>query len=355
MMSYFNAFNFDKIKTDFNEITLINTELDSKKVVINEKLEQLKTTYNNLIKANNKKIFLFCLDSFYFQYKVINIELDNLTRFSTLITNRMYGDYYKLYNIIIAQISDKNIRIKSASENKKFQIYKDLDPFHEYTIPQISEVHDAILEVILDLNRHYNQLEQSTYNYSANNHVGISITNFINTLEYENVLIREQINLYINYLSFFHASHKKHLTKIYHQFKTFEMEIEHDLETNNMDSNKNNENVKIHLESFYTMTDNVNVENSYQNENIFENNIENHNNQNILEEKIGNALEEEPSENVTQPSENVTQPSENVTQPSENVIQSTENVAQTTENVIQPSENVIQPSEIQRIENTKIE
>ena len=125
------------------------------------------------------------------------------------------------------------------------------------------------------------------------------------------------------------------------------MEIEHDLETNNMDSNKNNENVKIHLESFYTMTDNVNVENSYQNENIFENNIENHNNQNILEEKIGNALEEEPSENVTQPSENVIQSTENVAQTTENVIQPSENVL--------PSENVIQPSEIQRIENTKIE
>jgi len=342
MMSYFNAFNFDKIKTDFNEITLINTELDMKKVVINEKLEQLKTTYNNLIKANNKKIFLFCLDSFYFQYKVINIELDNLTRFSTLITNRMYGDYYKLYNIIITQLSDKNIRIKSVCENKKFQIYKDLDPFHEYTIPQISEIHDSILEVILDLNRHYNQLEQSTYNYSANNHVGISITNFINTLEYENVLIREQINLYINYLSFFHSSHKKHLTKIYHQFKTFEMEIEHDLETNNMDSSKNDEHTKIHLESFYTMTDNVNVEKSYQEEN----NAENIDNPTILEEQS--------TENVTFAVVLEEQSTENVTQTTENVAQSAENVIQTTENVIQSAENVV-PVEIQRIENTKIE
>ena len=341
-MSYFNAFNFDKIKTDFNEITLINTELDMKKVVINEKLEQLKTTYNNLIKANNKKIFLFCLDSFYFQYKVINIELDNLTRFSTLITNRMYGDYYKLYNIIITQLSDKNIRIKSVCENKKFQIYKDLDPFHEYTIPQISEIHDSILEVILDLNRHYNQLEQSTYNYSANNHVGISITNFINTLEYENVLIREQINLYINYLSFFHSSHKKHLTKIYHQFKTFEMEIEHDLETNNMDSSKNDEHTKIHLESFYTMTDNVNVEKSYQEEN----NAENIDNPTILEEQS--------TENVTFAVVLEEQSTENVTQTTENVAQSAENVIQTTENVIQSAENVV-PVEIQRIENTKIE
>ena len=111
-MSYLHFFNVDSLKHNFAKLIEIDKLIYEKKDIITENLNKLKTTYNNLIKHNSKKIFLFCLDSFYFQYKILNMELENLNRFIILINNRMYGDYYKLYNIIMMQTKEKNIELK---------------------------------------------------------------------------------------------------------------------------------------------------------------------------------------------------------------------------------------------------
>lgn len=230
-MSSLHSFNIDRLKNDFQSILILQNEILTKKKVLAEKLAELKIIYNDLVKRNNKKIFLFCLDSFYFQYKTLMIEMENLSRYISLINNRMYGDYYKLYHIILLQTTEASIQPLMA-EFKKYPSYKDLEPYYEYKMSDIIKIHADILRVIHYLHTHFVDKEQSISKYQDTPHVGNSITSFIQTLEYENTLLHEQIGLYINYISFFHVSQTQFLKKLFERIQGFHMEIENDILSN---------------------------------------------------------------------------------------------------------------------------
>ena len=108
-----HAFNLEKLKNSFNNILQLIDEISRIKLHANTKLNNLRDAYFKLIENNNKKVFLFCLDSFYFQYKSFQLEYDNLEKGLAFINNRMYCDYYKLYHMIVDTIKTNiyNIRI----------------------------------------------------------------------------------------------------------------------------------------------------------------------------------------------------------------------------------------------------
>ena len=193
----------------------------------NTKLKQLKEQYNDLVKQNSKKIFLFCLDSFYFQYKVLHVEMELFHRMCALIHNRIYGDYYKLFNIILMQCKENNIQVPGlVRESEQFPIYKDLEPFLEYKIEDVIKIHADILSLINEVYMLYVSNQKNIHKHNDRIHAGFSITSFINTLSYENVLIKEQIGLYSNYMAFYHNSQKTYLTKLLIKMDGFIRDIE---------------------------------------------------------------------------------------------------------------------------------
>jgi hypothetical protein len=171
--------------------------------------------------------------------------------------NRMYGDYYKLYNILIVQLKEKNIILKSAEEPKKFSVYKDLEPFFEYSIAEITDIHQSVMDIIQELHTYYNHLEKSAYQYSITSNVGMTIANFMHTLQYENTLIREQIHLYINYLSFFHASHEKYLQNLVQKIQNFQQNMEAEIKN---EQGENMDMSNIDLECVFASSENVEIE-----------------------------------------------------------------------------------------------
>ena len=232
-MSQDHAYHIEKLKIDFDNIISLKKEIAKVKNIINDKLSLLKVQYNELIKVNQKKIILFCLDSFYFQYKTFVMELEHIDKYRSLMNNRMYCDYYKLYNIIINFIKDNKTDLELTDiDVKSYTIYKDLEPFQEYKLEDIRDIHANIL---LLLNKLYNQSTSKSDkidNYNDNHRVGYSISNFLNTLGYENRILQEQITLYINYLSFFQISEKKHLNRLFLKIQEFNKEIEESINTN---------------------------------------------------------------------------------------------------------------------------
>ena len=222
--------NISRLEGEFNEIIHLSTEIMNKKNALDEKLKQLKEQYNELVKQNSKKIFLFCLDSFYFQYKVLHVEMEQFHRMCALIHNRIYGDYYKLFNIILMQCKESNIQVPGlARESDQFPIYKDLEPFLEYKIEDVIKIHADILTIINEVYMLYVSNQKNIHKHNDRIHAGFSITSFINTLSYENVLIKEQIGLYSNYMAFYHNSQKSYLTKLLIKMDGFIRDIEQEV------------------------------------------------------------------------------------------------------------------------------
>jgi hypothetical protein len=210
-------------------IEIYHSTVDNNETISN-KLYKMKENYNDLIKTNTNKVFLFCLNSLYFQYKILNFELENYVKMNSLIQNRIYGDYYKLYNIILSQCKENNIIFteedfvktqqlfeETHNENKNnsaetgFPVYKDIDAFFRYRIEDIILLHQRILIIIDKLDDIYIQKESIIIEHKTNICVGFSLGIFLNTLEYENELLKGQIKLYMEYISFYHASHKRYL------------------------------------------------------------------------------------------------------------------------------------------------
>lgn len=225
-----HLFQIESLQTQFQGLLHLQSEIGGKQEIMKTNLASLKGLYGDLVKQNNKKIFLFCLDSFYFQYKTLCVELDNIGRFITMINNRMYGDYYKLYNIILMEASQTDETVQELmSEFKKFTAYKDLDPFHSYPKEEMIQLHKNILSLLNHLYVKYLRKEQEIVNYSEITTFGMGVGNFMHTLSFENTMVKEQILLYVNYLQFFHKSQEKYLTKLFIRIEQFLKEVEEDI------------------------------------------------------------------------------------------------------------------------------
>ena len=231
------SFNLDKFKKNFHTITNLNKEILRMKNTIQTKLSHLKTVYSELSKKNNKKIFVFCLDSFFFQYRAFSVEMDNLDKFRTLLSNRMYCDYYKLYNLVSTYIKDNSADLNGDElEYKSFPIYKDLDTSHEYSNEDISSIHNMTLQFVNHLEMKYENTCEKITNYNDKNRGGFSVSNFLNTLDFENMILKQQITLYVNYISFFHVSQKKQFTRLLTKLQEFDAEVEENINVNFMSS-----------------------------------------------------------------------------------------------------------------------
>ena len=228
--------NIPKLQNDFTSILRLRVELQTKRETLEEALEEIKTQYNELVKQNPKKIYLYCLDSLYFQYKILRVELEQFQKMIALLFNRMYGDYYKLYNIIQSQCKDNNTNIILSSEN--VAIYKDLDPFVEFNVDDLTLTHKIIIETLDKLHELYTSKQDEINVHNTNMRVGFSVTSFISTLSYENKLLGEHIALYSEYLTFYHSSQRKYLDKTMGKINTFMREIEDDIFTNHKPRNK---------------------------------------------------------------------------------------------------------------------
>jgi hypothetical protein len=223
----------------------LKDEIIKTKQIISAKLAHLKTAYGDLTKKNSKKMYLFCLDTFFFQYKTYSIEMENLDKHRVLLNNRMYCDYYKLYVLITTYLKENAEELDIEQiDMRTFTPYKDLEPYHEYNLDDIKVLHATILGFIKHLQFRYDTNEYNIRNYNTKNRAGFSVSNFLNTMEFENLLVKQQISLYLNYIAFFHISQQKQLKRLLTKLQEFDSDIEANLNVDGLCSINDIENTE---------------------------------------------------------------------------------------------------------------
>lgn len=228
-----HAFKMEKLKNNFDNILTLKRTVLQTKTEIHERLQKVKKMYTELMKQNTKKVMLFCLDAFFFQYKSFMMEIENIEKFRVLLNNRMYCDYYKLYTLIIQYFKDHSIEIDNDDLNAKtFPVYKELEPSQEYKLEDVKGIHASILYLINTLHIKSAGQRNTITGYSDDSKIGYSISNFLNTLQYENLILQEQTNLFLNYLAFFHISQKKQLKRVLSKLEDFSNEMDNNLHNN---------------------------------------------------------------------------------------------------------------------------
>lgn len=204
-----------KLKSDFNNIITIRNNVKNIFDILLVKIDKLKLFYAELVKDKRNNTFVFGLDSFYFQSKLIDIEYDDMKRYFLAINNRMYCEYFKLHKIINEYIC-KNITEKKIIEIVKssdYPVYKDLEPFKEYNIELILNIHESILNLLSILISTLNNRENELEIHKTKQNIGLNIDNFITTFSFHITVLREKIIMFITYIEFFHKMHSKYLKR----------------------------------------------------------------------------------------------------------------------------------------------
>ena len=220
------------LKTEF--ITIINHRDTTKRIfdILEGRIKKLKSIYNEFISNNEKQIFIFGLDSFRFQSKLMDIEFDDMKRMCLAINNRIYCEYYKLYRMIVCYINE-TINEQTISEKvnlEKFPIYRDLEPFREYDFDVISELHNNILGLLSSVVNYINTKDRDLETYNKKLKTGLHIDNFISSFNYDVNNAREKIGLFIKYMIFFHRNHIKMLGRFVNKLQDMYSHIDKDID-----------------------------------------------------------------------------------------------------------------------------
>jgi hypothetical protein len=220
-----------KLKLDFNNITLIRNNVKGVFDILQLRINKLKIFYSEFIKNNKNKLFVFGLDSFHFQNKLIDVEYDDMKRLFLAINNRMYCEYFKLYKITTEYIYE-NINDKKITEIIKvnnFPVYKDLEPFKEYSFEITTEIHENILIIVNSIISNLNTRENELNIHRGKQALGLNIDNFITTYNFELTVIKEKISMFLTYIEFFHKLHTKHLKRFSNKIQLMYTHINTDI------------------------------------------------------------------------------------------------------------------------------
>lgn len=301
-----------KLKVDFTHITTIRNNVKTVFDILQLRINKLKLFYSEFIKNNKNKLFVFGLDSFHFQNKLIDVEYDDMKRLFLAINNRMYCEYFKLYKIISEYVYE-NINDKKITEIIKvnnFPVYKDLEPFKEYSFETTTEIHENILIAVNSIISNLNTRESELNIHRDKQALGLNIDNFITSYNFELTIIKEKISVFLTYIEFFHKLHTKHLKRFSNKIQLMYTHINTDIkfdETIKINKDKkqdlvndlsSNNEIKLSVEEFVETNDIITdeesiklindiIENKNENAHISENsNEETH----ITDENVYNNL-----------------------------------------------------------------
>lgn len=220
------------LKTEFSEILFLKRENSQLFEKSSDKIKKLKEWYNNYVKENHDHLFIFGLDAFHYQGKIIDTEYDDMKRLYQSITNRMYCEYYKLYQIIV-EYTEKVVKDKKVSDvvasNNNFPKYMDLEPYRQYGTETISQLHDVIVLLFSSVKGVIDKKHEELDMHRAKNKIGINIDNFIQTFHFEVMIMEQKLCLFLSYMEFFHKMTMKYLKRFTSKMNLFSSQIDHDI------------------------------------------------------------------------------------------------------------------------------
>ena len=209
--------------------------INSKIVEIKENIEKIEGTFllisaqKNLLCDEYKKIVnenkneeenldTLGFDSLYFQIKLIDEERKFYTNRYKMIKNKLYGDLYILYKILITYIRNNIFNDDKLDEliniNLSFPVYKKLKHYIEYDIKVTEKIHSGIIELIEEMIRYVNVRNVDIKKNEKQSGLGINLNNLINKKKYDNLIIKSNIEMFVYHITNFNTDINKYLTDV---------------------------------------------------------------------------------------------------------------------------------------------
>ena len=197
------------MKDRFLEISSIRKQIQELFHRLEDKKKGMKENYSTLVASNDNHFF--GLDSFRFQVKLAENELTFLNDQFVLIDNRLYCDYYKLYNHVYDYYVEN---LPPGVIKSVFPIYKDLEPTKVYETELVHKLYKDILTLIhkaYDTLDHEHRKRESEKRLTTS---GIHIGNYVHNRVFTDTLIKTNIELFEQYLNTYFIYHMTFLVNL---------------------------------------------------------------------------------------------------------------------------------------------
>lgn len=222
-------------KLAFNELVAVNNNICSLLNTVSDTRNSLKQEYVKIVKKYNEADYLFGLDTFNFQNKLIDNDYQHLQKYYNLITNRIYLDYFKLIKMVVATF-------KESTKNNQVDIqkykYDYLNIYKSYDIDIIKNIFMHIISIIEESHHNLTEECKNHSNYELRLDDGFDINNFVTYYDFKNKANLQNIMLYINYLNFFIQLHDKYLNKVYFRLNLMYQQLNHEVKIDKFNTKK---------------------------------------------------------------------------------------------------------------------
>ena len=205
----------------FKKINKIMIEIQKVFFEINEQINNVYKIYQSLIndnKENKDKLSLYGLDTLNFQSNLFQTQYENCDYMYKILNNRIYGDYFKLYKIIMNTCISSNIDdpkfLSFINNQHNIAIYKDLDQTKVYTDIELFNIYELINQLITLLSNYIKSKEMIDNKHKNLIKSGFKINSFAYSYNYNIHVLKSQLELYLNYLEFYNNMHLKYFNKI---------------------------------------------------------------------------------------------------------------------------------------------
>lgn len=206
-----------ELKNGFSIVKGLRNDILNVLETLDSKVTTLHRIYLKLLGLHNESAYMFGIDSFYFQNKLIETELRNLKDILQSIDNRMYCEYYQLYmliqNYVLKDVASVSVRKKLTAE-KKYPAYKNLDHHVKYDFCLVSELHEKVILSIMELETYRQEKVTELETDTVQSNLGLNIGNLVNSHLYYNAMLKEKIGMFTRFMKVFHEHHTKYFTRL---------------------------------------------------------------------------------------------------------------------------------------------
>ena len=257
----------NNINIHFNNIIQNKHTCDNKLETAIIMVNNIKEQYFKLLKQISHGSFYLGIDSFNFQNKLLEKHLDFLKKNYTIILNRIYGDYYKIYKSIKKYIENNCNSIEIL--NEQVEVYKDLEIDKIYDFKNVIKLQNIINQYIKKLSDFVFEKFVKLQVFIDSNKIGYNVNYYITEEKTNLSIYNNNINLFLKYLDSCNDYHDKYFRNLLNQLAFFINYINNDILIDNYKKevlfDKINEETNNDLDkiSFTKITYNLDVESSF--------------------------------------------------------------------------------------------
>ena len=213
----------ESLVENFKTIDETKGKIDKGLQIVQKITDKLRKIHKDFQRGAEDELQVLALDGLQFQNKYFEMDLTDCSKMRSVVCNRMYGDYYKIYKqvfeYLIEHFGDSALSKKCDIQLESFPVYKDLEISKVYEPKLVKQLQAALVEVLTYINESFTKKDDNIALYNKKKALGLNINNFVTMFEFNANLMKGKLEMFVDYTDYIIVQHEKYFDRLYERVK----------------------------------------------------------------------------------------------------------------------------------------